>query len=68
MGNRIVKYLYRNVSVKAETVKKVIDQLDIDEDGRLTLGEVAVGLKELWRVAMGKTKPSRKQRKIRVVD
>ena len=60
--------MYRNVSVKADTLKRLIDEIDADDDGRLTLGEVAAAFKELWRQAMGKAKTPRKVRKIRTVD
>ena len=68
MADRIIRYMYRNVAVKADTVKRLIDEIDADEDGRLTLGEVAACLKELWRQAMGKAKVPRTARKIRTVD
>ncbi len=68
MGDRIIRYMYRNVSVKADTLKRLIDEIDADDDGRLTLGEVAACFKALWRQAMGKNKVPRKVRKIRTVD
>ena len=68
MSDRIIRYMYRNVSVKADTLKRLIDEIDADDDGRLTLGEVAAAFKELWRQAMGKAKTPRKVRKIRTVD
>lgn len=68
MADRIIRYMYRNVSVKADTLKRLIDEIDADEDGRLTLGEVAAAFKELWRQAMGRAKTPRKVRKIRTVD
>ena len=60
--------MYRNVAVRAETLKRLIDEIDADEDGRLTLGEVTACFKMLWRQAMGKNKVPRKVRKIRTVD
>ena len=68
MADRFIRYMYRNVSVKADTLKRLIDEIDADDDGRLTLGEVAAAFKELWRQAMGKAKTPRKVRKIRTVD
>lgn len=64
--DRIIRYLYRNVAVKKQTLIKIIDAVDTDEDGRISLGELAAALKMLWRSAMGKIKPAKK--KIRTVD
>ena len=66
MGYRLVRYLYRNVAVRKDTVDKLLDQLDTNDDGRVSLGEVAAALKELWKAAMGKT--SKKKSKVRTVD
>lgn len=67
MADRFIRHIYRNVAVKADTLKRLIDQIDTDADGRLTLGEVAAAFKELWRQAMGKGKKPKKS-KIRTVD
>ncbi len=66
MGYRLIRYLYRNVAVRKDTVVKLLDQLDVNEDGRVSLGEIAAALKALWKTAMGKTE--RKARKMRTVD
>lgn len=67
MSDRLIRHAYRNVAVRAETLKRLIDSIDADQDGRLTLGEVAAAFKELWRQAMGKGKKPKKS-KIRTVD
>lgn len=64
--DRIIRYLYRNVAVKKQTVIKILDAVDADEDGRISLGELAAALKMLWRTAMGKIKTPKK--KVRTVD
>ena len=66
MGYRLVRYLYRNVAVRTDTIVKLLDQLDVNEDGRVSLGEIAAALKALWKTAMGKTE--RKTKKMRTVD
>lgn len=67
MAYRIIRWLYRNVAVKKDTLKKLIDSLDANEDGRVSLGEVAAAFKELWCAAMGK-KGKKKQSKVRTAD
>lgn len=66
MAYRFLRFAYRNVAVKKDTLIRLIDRLDADQDGRVSLGEIAVALKELWKVAMGKV--SRKQKKLRTAD
>ncbi len=66
MAYRFLRFAYRNVAVKKDTLIRLIDKLDANEDGRVSLGEIAVALKELWKVAMGKV--SRKQKKLRTAD
>lgn len=66
MAYRFLKWTYRNVAVKKDTLVRLIDKLDSNEDGRVSLGEVAAALKELWKAAMGKTKT--KKSKVRTVD
>ena len=66
MAYRFLKWTFRNVAVKKDTLVRLIDRLDSNEDGRVSLGEVAAALKELWKAAMGKTKT--KKSKVRTVD
>ena len=56
MGYYFIRRAFRNVSVSKEILHKLIDNIDADQDGRLSLGEVAVALKMLWKKAMGKVK------------
>ena len=64
--DKLVRFLFRNVAAKKETLHRLIDALDADDDGRVTLGEAAAGLKALWRSALGKAKE--KKPKTRTVD
>lgn len=66
MAYKFLKWSYRNVAVKKDTLVRLIDRLDTNDDGRVSLGEVAAALKELWKAAMGKT--SKKKSKVRTVD
>ena len=56
MSYYFIRRAFRNVSVSKEILHKLIDSIDADQDGRLSLGEVAVALKMLWKKAMGKVK------------
>ena len=56
MAYYIIRRAFRNVSVSKEILHKLIDSIDADQDGRLSLAEVAVALKMLWKKAMGKVK------------
>ena len=56
MAYRIIRYLFRNVSVSKEMLTKLINGIDTDNDGRISLAELAVALKMLWKKAMGKVK------------
>ena len=56
MKYRLIHYLYRHVAVSKDLMHKVIDSMDADDDGRITLAEIAVVLKVLWKKALGKEK------------
>ena len=56
MAYAFIRRAFRNVSVSKEILHKLIDSIDADQDGRLSLSEVAVALKMLWKKAMGKVK------------
>ena len=56
MGYKIIRYIFRNVSVSKEMLTKLINGMDTDNDGRISLSELAVALKMLWKKAMGKVK------------
>ena len=64
MAYKIIRYLFRNVSVSKEIMHKLIDGIDADGNGRISLAEVAVAIKLLWKKAMGKVKAP----KTRVLD
>lgn len=59
MAYRMIKHLFRNVEVSKEIIFKLIDAMDADENGRISLAEVAVALKMLWKKAQGKVKPTK---------
>ena len=67
MAYRILKRMFRNVAVSRDLLKRLIDSMDYDEDGRISLAEVAVALKVLWKKANGKfDKP--KKVKVKTLD
>ena len=41
---RMIRYLYRHVAVSKDLMIKLIDSIDADADGRITLSEVAMGV------------------------
>ena len=59
MGYKLVKYLFRNVEVSKDILIKLIDSMDTDDNGRISLSEAAVALKMLWKKAQGKIKPAK---------
>ena len=61
---RILRYMFRNVEVSKDILYKLIDSMDADGNGRISLAEVVVALKLLWRSAMGKVKKP----KVRTLD
>ena len=69
MGYWYLRHAFRNVEVSKELLKRLIDELDADENGRISMEEVIVAFKILWNKAMGKMKePKPKKSKIRTVD
>ena len=56
MGYYFLRRMFRNVSVSREILHKLIDGIDTDNDGRISLSELAVAIKMLWKKAMGKVK------------
>lgn len=67
MAYRILRHMFRHVEVSKDLIIKLIDSMDADGNGRLSLDEIAVALKLLWKQAMGKIKKPKKP-KIRTVD
>ena len=62
MAYRFLRYAFRNVAVSKDLLRRLIDSLDADEDGRISLQEVAVALKILWKKANGKIDKPKKVR------
>ena len=56
MAYYFLKRMFRNVSVSRDILHKLIDGIDTDDDGRISLSELAVAIKMLWKRAMGKVK------------
>ena len=67
MTYKLVRYLFRNVAVSKDLLKRLLDQMDYDQDGRISLSEVAAALKSLWRQANGKA-PKPKKAKVKTLD
>lgn len=69
MAYRILKRMFRNVQVSKDLLHKLVDGMDMDGNGRISLAEVAVALKILWNQAMGKIKPKKtKASKIKILE
>lgn len=67
MAYTFLKRSFRNVAVSKDLLKRLIDSMDYDQDGRISLSEVAVALKILWKRANGKIdKP--KKAKVKTLD
>ena len=67
MAYTFLKRTFRNVAVSKDLLRKLIDAMDADDDGRISLAEVAVALKILWKRANGKIdKP--KKAKVKTLD
>ena len=56
MSYCFLRRMFRNVSVSKEILHKLIDGIDTDGNGRISLAELTVALKMLWKKAMGKVK------------
>ena len=63
---RFVRFLYRNVAVSKDVLHKLIEGMDTNDDGRITLSEFAIALKMIWKKALGKEKVKRP--KIKYLD
>ena len=59
MAYKIIKHLFRNVEVSKDILIKLINSMDTDDNGRISLSEIAVALKMLWKKAQGKIKPAK---------
>ena len=67
MAYTFLKRTFRNVAVSRDLLKRLIDSMDYDEDGRISLAEVAVALKVLWKKANGKLDKPKKV-KVKTLD
>lgn len=67
MAYRIIKRIFRNVEVSKDLLHRMVDSMDFNDDGRVSLSEFVIALKILWRKAMGKEKAPKKP-KVRTVD
>ena len=56
MAYYFLRRMFRNVSVSKEILHKLIDGIDTDGNGRISLSELVVAVKMLWKKAMGKVK------------
>ena len=56
MAYRLINYLFRNVDVSKDILVRLINAMDTDDNGRVSLAEAAVAMKMLWKQAMGKVK------------
>ena len=67
MAYTFLRRSFRNVAVSKDLLRRLIDSMDYDQDGRISLEEVAVALKILWKKANGKIdKP--KKAKVKTLD
>ena len=67
MAYTFLRRSFRNVAVSKDLLRRLIDSMDYDQDGRISLEEVAVALKILWKRANGKIdKP--KKAKVKTLD
>ena len=67
MAYTFLKRSFRNVAVSKDLLRRLIDAMDTDEDGRISLEEVAVALKILWKKANGKIEKPKKV-KVKTLD
>ena len=69
MAYRFIRRTFRNVEVSKDLIVRLIDSMDTDQNGRLSLEEIAVALKLLWCQAMGKVKqPKPPKSKVKVLE
>ena len=67
MAYTFLKRTFRNVEVSKDLLKRLIDSMDVDDNGRISLAEVAVALKVLWKKANGKLDKPKKV-KVKTLD
>lgn len=49
MRKLIIRILFRRISVPVEWIHETVDMLDSDGSGEITLSELVITLRELWR-------------------
>lgn len=67
MAYTFLKRTFRNVAVSKDLLRRLIDAMDADQDGRISLAEVAIALKVLWKKANGKVDKPKKV-KVKTLD
>jgi len=61
MAYNLIKFIFRKVDVSKDILVKLIEGMDADGNGRISLSEAAIAMKMMWKQAMGKVKaPKRK--------
>lgn len=69
MAYRMLRRAFRNVEVSKDLIIRLIDSMDTDQNGRLSLEEIVIALKLLWNQAMGKVKrPKEPKTKVKILE
>lgn len=69
MAYRMLRHAFRNVEVSKDLIIRLIDSMDADGNGRLSLEEIVIALKLLWNQAMGKVKrPKEPKTKVKILE
>lgn len=69
MAYRMLRHAFRNVEVSKDLIIRLIDSMDADGNGRLSLEEIVIALKLLWNQAMGKVKrPKTPKTKVKILE
>lgn len=69
MAYRMLRRAFRNVEVSKDLIIRLIDSMDADGNGRLSLEEIVIALKLLWNQAMGKVKrPKEPKTKVKILE
>lgn len=69
MAYRMLRRAFRNVEVSKDLIIRLIDSMDTDGNGRLSLEEIVIALKLLWNQAMGKVKrPKTPKTKVKILE
>lgn len=49
MWQTLIKLLFRRISVPVEWIHETVDILDSDGSGEITLSELAITLRKMWK-------------------